>query len=156
MCFAFPTTTIEIIELSRPMTGLSQEREGERGKKVNETEKTANISMDDDEQQKFQLCLVGGLGGISFSLSLCKKQNAYSSFNALQNQTLHALRYLRYRTFLIIHSSNNSSSNILGAAFSSFSFPPEVVSRTSRNPIQFFFLLLLSYLFISTTPKSSH
>lgn len=108
---------------------------------------------DDDEQQKFQLCLVGGLRGISFSLSLCKKQNAYSSFNALQNQTLHA--YLRYRTFLIIHSSN-SSSNILGATFSSSSFLPKVVSRTSRNPIQFFFLLLLSYLFISTTPKSSH
>lgn len=111
--------------------------------------------MDDDEQQKIQLCLVGGLGGISFSLSLCKKQNAYSSFNALQNQTLHALRYLRYRTFLIIHSIS-SSSNILGAAFSSSSsFPPKVVSRTSRNPIHFFFLLL-SYLFISTTPKSSH
>lgn len=111
--------------------------------------------MDDDEQQKIQLCLVGGLGGISFSLSLCKKQNAYSSFNALQNQPLHALRYLRYRTFLIIHSSN-SSSNILGATFSSSSFPPKVVSRTSRNPIHFFFFPLLSYLFISTTPKSSH
>lgn len=65
---------------------LIQERKRESKKKVNETEKTGNISMDDDEQQNFQLCLVGGLGGISFSLSLCKKQNAYSSFNALQNQ----------------------------------------------------------------------
>lgn len=112
--------------------------------------------MDDDEQQKNSIMPCGGPGGyILLSLSLCKKQNAYSSFNALQNQPLHALRYLRYRTFLIIHSSN-SSSNILGATFSSSSFPPKVVSRTSRNPIQFFFLLLLSYLFISTTPKSSH
>lgn len=67
VCFAFPTT---------PMIGLSQERERERerDKKANETEKTGNISMDDDEQQKISIMPCGGLGGISFSLSLSPKE----------------------------------------------------------------------------------
>lgn len=145
MCFAFPTT---------PMIGLSQERERGRGKKkVNELSRPETFPwMMMMNNKKFNYALWGAWGVYpSLSLSLQKSKKPLLLLRCAAKPNPSCLKVPKVPD-LSHHTQQQQQQQHTWCDVFFFFFSPQRSYRVHLETR----LFLLSYLFISTTPKSSH